>query len=770
MSDANMNGMMDYTMNYFYGMNTVILSGLTPSAQSTANGTTLVGIGFATQMGQAIMVNSAQTMNILTGTSSPSSGVWGTGQAADTTNPRIDIVVCQYNTQQTNSVTRTFENTSTNSTYTQNVNLYTSDYYSFNVIHGTPAATPTAPSVPSGWFLVATVAVPANATVITSSDITDNTPTLKTSGGWLSNVTGGILYRDDTQPNSSPILHEIANIQHYFGATAYLHDNADGYLHLQGSTSGFKNLSPNLFSYSGTALTFQPAVDASAGTPVFLIESAGGTILHRLDNEGGAYHANGMSVAGDNYFSGSSKMGGIQTTNGALTDLYGTITLHGGTNLTINPLPYPSGLTVTVGTSGTVGTYLVASTSYTYSLTAVSWNGVETNATAGVTVTEGATAYPITTSWTLPSTDTQFVNVYKNGDFLAQVSGTTTSYTDAGSVATTTQTPPAQNFTGALQGNNGAKLTTLGGGKTYVISGGNSTADSFWVTDYLGNDQFKIFSTNKVQTKNNTLDDGSSGAQTIAGLATFNASASLPNGQSLYLNGGTDTNHQIFMPSTNVAEWWELGVINLRTANGSTVSSSTPKVQVSDGNLSADGSGTFGGTLTINNSLTASGFSTFNTGIKVTTQYGSGSTNSLQLYDSTSNATAYLRAGPGGGFQFVNTNFSSTPFEVDNSGNLSAAGSISSDISVQSIAGTTAGTIYWFQDSQGSYKRTVVYLAGYENSTTTAQTISFPTAYTYTPWVNNVIGVAGTSASTTTLTINPDNTTVYSGLIFVEGH
>ena len=101
---------------------------------------------------------------------------------------------------------------------------------------------------------------------------------------------------------------------------------------------------------------------------------------------------------------------------------------------------------------------------------------------------------------------------------------------------------------------------------------------------------------------------------------------------------------------------------------------------------------------------------------------------------------------------------------------LATVGAISDNEAVNSQAGETAGTIYWSMPMQGtSWKLVAVYLDAYENDTTTANTITFPTAFAYTPYLDNVVGVAGTTVSTTALSIDPDNTTTYTGWIFVYG-
>ena len=108
-------------------------------------------------------------------------------------------------------------------------------------------------------------------------------------------------------------------------------------------------------------------------------------------------------------------------------------------NTTISP---PTGVTATVGTTGSVGSNLVASTTYYYEVTATTPNG-ETTKSLEVSAAEGTTAYPITISWSADSGATGY-NIYKGTvsggeQFLASVSGgSTTSYVDSGNVSTVT--------------------------------------------------------------------------------------------------------------------------------------------------------------------------------------------------------------------------------------------------------------------------------------------------------------------------------------------
>ena len=87
-----------------------------------------------------------------------------------------------------------------------------------------------------------------------------------------------------------------------------------------------------------------------------------------------------------------------------------------------------------------------------------------------------------------------------------------------------------------------------------------------------------------------------------------------------------------------------------------------------------------------------------------------------------------------------------------------------------SLAGATAGAIDYTMPEQGTYKKFVAYANGYENDTTTGQSITFPVAFTNVPVVTTNTSGLTVSVTTTTLTITaPDVTTTYTGYVIVEG-
>jgi len=86
--------------------------------------------------------------------------------------------------------------------------------------------------------------------------------------------------------------------------------------------------------------------------------------------------------------------------------------------------------------------------------------------------------------------------------------------------------------------------------------------------------------------------------------------------------------------------------------------------------------------------------------------------------------------------------------------------------------GTTAGTVVIQSKTyKPDYKKYLITFTGYENDTTTAQTIDFPSPFTTSAAISaNNTGLT-ISASTSGITITaPDSTTTYSGIVIVEGY
>jgi len=92
--------------------------------------------------------------------------------------------------------------------------------------------------------------------------------------------------------------------------------------------------------------------------------------------------------------------------------------------------------------------------------------------------------------------------------------------------------------------------------------------------------------------------------------------------------------------------------------------------------------------------------------------------------------------------------------------------------STASLTGTTAGSITYIQvNSLSTYKKVLLYANGYENDTTTNQSITYPVAFSTVAAVtfNNTGLTVSTSLTALTITA-PNSTTTYTGVIVVEGY
>jgi len=87
------------------------------------------------------------------------------------------------------------------------------------------------------------------------------------------------------------------------------------------------------------------------------------------------------------------------------------------------------------------------------------------------------------------------------------------------------------------------------------------------------------------------------------------------------------------------------------------------------------------------------------------------------------------------------------------------------------LTGTSAGSIIWSQPMQGSaLKLVILYANGYENTTTTAQSITFTKAFTNTPAV--IVNTTGMSitVSATGVTLPASMTAAASGWVIIGGY
>jgi len=89
-----------------------------------------------------------------------------------------------------------------------------------------------------------------------------------------------------------------------------------------------------------------------------------------------------------------------------------------------------------------------------------------------------------------------------------------------------------------------------------------------------------------------------------------------------------------------------------------------------------------------------------------------------------------------------------------------------------STNGTTAGTVNIISTQYTkSYKKYIIQFSGYENDTTTNQTINYPLAFSTSAVITGNNTGLTVSATTSGITITaPNSTTTYSGIVIVEGY
>ena len=97
---------------------------------------------------------------------------------------------------------------------------------------------------------------------------------------------------------------------------------------------------------------------------------------------------------------------------------------------------------------------------------------------------------------------------------------------------------------------------------------------------------------------------------------------------------------------------------------------------------------------------------------------------------------------------------------------------LNSDAVRTTVTGTSAGSAVWSMPQQGtSWKQTIIYLNGYENTTATAQTITLPASFATVGYVVADGGsCAGVTISATTITLPSSMSATQTGLCEVKGY
>jgi hypothetical protein len=187
---------------------------------------------------------------------------------------------------------------------------------------------------------------------------------------------------------------------------------------------------------------------------------------------------------------------------------------------------------------------------------------------------------------------------------------TTTTYTDNTPDASLGAAMPATNTTGTVANLwklNVSGLATFNAGLTLpsgqTLTNNGTYAGSPLVTSLTATNGLSVSNPASPGAASYSLVlNGTSLSNSASGLSlnlgnpnvwtaaqTFNASAVIPGGQSLFINEAGDYNHRIFETAlnSNIVEWWEFGTINFRAGGNAAVTSSTPAVSITAGRVSA---------------------------------------------------------------------------------------------------------------------------------------------------------------------------------------
>lgn len=420
--------------------------------------------------------------------------------------------------------------------------------------------------------------------------------------------------------------------------------------------------------------------------------------------------------------------------------------------------------TATSGTAGTIPSVNLATSAFNNGLIV---SGFLTSQTLALTATTTATAAGTTTLTATSNTNQQFTGtstqtvVLPNATTL--VNGTTYNVLNRSTGAVT------------VNANGGGNLATVAANSQItftLISNGTSagTWDVYGVPTTGANQTLSNLSGPTTINQNLNFNTASGAQTTWTILPTTNTSNTT--GDALTISSGLGTRNSgnliLSTPNQTVSLAGNpSGSVTLKS--GDSNHGATGNVTIQSGDFSSSNTNNSTGTVTVrsgnvNDSSNPSGAMTLATGNNA--QAG-GSGNLLIM-------TGTITGGTRGKIQIQDgTQGTAGQFlaSTDTSGSLNWTSVLQATIIKSSAAQTTltgtAGTAICSMPFQGSsHKKVVIYLNAYTD--TGVQTYTFPTAFTFTPYVYGVgAGVSGASATTTSVTFT---TTLISGFVFIEGY
>lgn len=173
----------------------------------------------------------------------------------DASNPRIDILEIRPIQNTYNQESRQFKDPLTSSITSALTNTRIEHGFEFQIVEGTPAASPVAPSKTAGWVKLAEVSIAQSATSITDSEI----DTYSVSSTWTTEASKTIPH-----PFLAQITADIADLAGVGRTTETVKDNQDDVVDLAGvgrTTETVKDNQDDVVDLAGTGRTTETVKD-----------------------------------------------------------------------------------------------------------------------------------------------------------------------------------------------------------------------------------------------------------------------------------------------------------------------------------------------------------------------------------------------------------------------------------------------------------------------------------------------------------------------------
>lgn len=199
----------------------------------------------------------------------------------DPSNPRIDLVCVKASRATTATATRKYKDPSTSAITSETMDVETDWDPLLTVVAGTPAGSPSAPSVPSGYIKICTITVDASTGITNSGNLADNRTLMPIAENIFYDTTAFSKLTSGSTTKFSTLFSDIDTLLKTYNKNVHAVSSANYTLT---DTDGYRTV--NVTTGASDRTITLPTADDNEGRVVTIVKADSGSGNVIIDGEG----------------------------------------------------------------------------------------------------------------------------------------------------------------------------------------------------------------------------------------------------------------------------------------------------------------------------------------------------------------------------------------------------------------------------------------------------------------------------------------------------